>query len=33
MFNKKTLNFANTDIPCRKKAKACEKTFTKTAFT
>ena len=26
----KTFNFVNTDTPCRKKAKACEKTFTKT---
>ena len=24
----KTFNFVNTDKPCRKKAKACEKTFT-----
>ena len=29
MFTKK-INFANNDAPCRKKAKACEKTFTKT---
>ena len=24
----KTFNFVNTDKPCHKKAKACEKTFT-----
>ena len=26
----KTIQLVNTDTPCRKKAKACEKTFTKT---
>ena len=30
MFTKKTFNVVNTDTPCRKKAKAFEKTFTKT---
>ena len=29
MFTKKTLNFVNTDKPCRKKAKEYEKTFTR----
>ena len=27
MFIKKTFNFVNTDKPCCKKAKPCEKTF------
>ena len=32
-FYEKTFNFANSDMPCYKKAKACEKTFTKTVVT